>query len=374
MKTFLAILFIMLFPLSALAGETIRVLLKDDQQRLEVKVDGEVICYDGQGNLMEMHLDEAMLELETIDGALHINGIPVPRPPLKIKAIAGQMGVNGIRLQSELEIRKKPGGLVQAIALLDMEEYLKGVVPAEASPKWELEVLKAQAVAARTYALYKKKSQAGGDYDVTADVNSQVYSGNGLRSPISDRAVDETAGLVLTYDGKLINAMFHGCCGGETEDVGAVFGKPVEYLKSVEGMCPPHGSKMQWEKWFSASEIQDALERKGYRIGKVRDIRVAAQSDSDRVTRLVITHSKGELSMKGNDFRKAMGWEVVPSTRFAVKKTKGGRYRFEGKGSGHGVGLCQLGAREMGLQGKNFEEILLHYYTDVKIEPYRPDM
>lgn len=365
----LAFLFL---PLPCHAGEIMRVLLKDDQQQLEVKIGGEVTCNDGQGGVLEGCLDGVTLRLETIADTLHVGGMPVTQLPLKITPVGGEVGINGMSLQSHVEFRKKPNGLIQAITVLDMQDYLKGVVPAEASPKWDLEVLKAQAVAARTFALYRKKSRAAEDFDVTADVNSQVWK-NGGGSAVSDRAVDETDNLVMTYDGKLINAMFHACCGGETEDMEAVFGKPVDYLKPAEGKCPAGNPKMQWERWFSPEEIQEMLEKKGYSLGRIKDIRVAAQSGTRRAAKILVIHSKGHLVLKGNDFRKAMGWEVVPSTLFTLKKVRD-RYNFEGRGSGHGVGLCQWGAREMSLQGKTFEEILHHYYKDVKIEPYKPDM
>ena len=373
MKTFLAVLFIILFPLSAGAGETIRVLLKDDQQRVEIRTGGEATFTNGRGEPVPLDVTPP-LHIDVDAGAVRVNGVTIADPLLRISDINDEMQIDGLKVGGDLSVTVKQGNLLSIVAILDLEEYLKGVVPLEASPKWELEVLKAQAIAARTYALYNKKMQAGSDYDVTADVYSQVYSGSGPRSEVSDRAVDETAGLVMTYKGKLINAMFHGCCGGKTEDSEAVFGAPsVEYLKSVEGMCPPDGPKMQWEKWLSAGEIRRALEKSGYRLGKIKDIKVAARSNSKRVTRLLILHSRGQLALKGNDFRKSIGWDVVPSTLFTVKKTKD-RYHFKGKGSGHGVGLCQLGARQMALQGKGFEEILHHYYTNVEIEPYRPDM
>ncbi|HEY6084934.1 MAG TPA: SpoIID/LytB domain-containing protein, partial [Nitrospira sp.] len=213
-------------------------------------------------------------------------------------------------------IRRGEGFLV--INQVDLEEYVKGVVPAEVNSSWHPEMLKAQAVAARTYALYQQMLSATRDYDVAASVQDQVYRGKqGIDAAVL-RAVEETRGLVLTYQDAPIYAAFSSTAAGLTEDAMNVWSKDYPYLKGVE--CPfDLGSPYyQWTASFKRELLEHNLRQQGFAIGTISAMTPLSLSRGGRVATLRLVHSEGELVLRGEDLRKAVGYMVVPSTQFTI--------------------------------------------------------
>ncbi|MBU4310377.1 SpoIID/LytB domain-containing protein, partial [bacterium] len=243
--------------------------------------------------------------------------------------------------------------------------YLYGVMKHEISPAWPREAVKAQAVAARSFALNKKLKNIGKPYDLVATILAQVYGGLSGEDPRSNEAIDETRGEVLTYEGELIAAYYHATCGGETEDVENVWGGRLPYLKSVRCKYCKDSPHYEWEKELSLSDISNALSRKG--ISEIESIEVYKRSSTERVVELVVEDEFGKHIISGNQFRMALGPNVIRSTYFKMKE-KRGRVEFKGRGWGHGVGMCQWGARGMAEKNFSYKEILKHYYTEVKIQ------
>jgi stage II sporulation protein D len=278
-----------------------------------------------------------------------------------IGKLKGDLLVDGTHYPGRIEVWKDSAGLY-LINELPLEEYVRNVVSAEVGPNWDLEALKVQAVIARTYALYQKSMNNTTNYDLTSSVLDQVYKGNVSDDMIS-RAVAQTRDEVLTYKGKLIEAFYHSTCGGETEDAKEVFGKSYPYLRPVKSKCDlsPY---WVWERKIPLEEIAKALGVSG-----IRDIRIHSHTSTGRVRMLKVFHDKGVLSVKATDLRKKLGWKRLPSTKFAF--TRQGDYLvFEGKGYGHGVGLCQWGALEMAREGRNYRQILSFYYPGTTIQIY----
>jgi stage II sporulation protein D len=275
--------------------------------------------------------------------------------------LRGDLLVNGTHYLGNIEVWKGGSGLY-LINELPLEEYVKNVVSAEVGPNWDMEALKAQAVISRTYALYQKTSRGKENYDLTSSVLHQVYKGNTEDKRVS-YAVLNTAGEVLVYKGNLIEALYHSTCGGKTEDAEEVFGKSYPYLSPVSSSCDLSPYWI-WERNIPAWEIENVLN-----LAQVKEIVITAYTSTKRVKTVDIVHGSGRLSVKATDFRRLLGWKRLPSTNFAVSRDSG-NFVFEGKGYGHGVGLCQWSALEMARSGMNYREILSFFYPGTTLQAY----
>lgn len=246
-----------------------------------------------------------------------------------------------------------------SVQSLPVERYLVGVLEREVSGAWPPEALKAQAVASRTYALYRKDHPRGAKFDVESNVNDQVFEKRHRHSPSIIQAVKETEGEALQYNGQFIESFFHSCCGGMSESADRVWaGHQAPPLQSVHedpycSTCP----RDHWEYQISREDLDSILSRHG--MSRVRgDIEVTERDDSGRVSKI----SLGKKSIiDGATFRQWVGNEKIKSTLFEVSP-QGDTVLFSGRGSGHGVGLCQWGAKGMADQGRDYREILEFYY------------
>jgi stage II sporulation protein D len=253
------------------------------------------------------------------------------------------------------------------INMLNLEDYLKGVVPGELPPHFfgEIEALKAQAVAARTYALKNLGRFGELGFDLYATPRSQLYEGMSLEHPLSNRAVEETKGEVAVYDGKLINALYTSTCGGATENAEAVFGgNAVPYLQSTECVM-----ENEWQDRTSREEIEARL-NEYYPIGKLIDLVPVKHGESKRVIELSIIGSERRILVTGLKIRQVLN---LRDTLFVIDRETDeeglpAHFIFSGRGWGHGVGLCQVGAFRMARNGATYEEILSNYYRGIKIE------
>jgi stage II sporulation protein D len=227
-------------------------------------------------------------------------------------------------------------------------------------------MLKVQAVAARTYALYNKHLSAAREYDLVATVQDQVYRGRLGVDRRVEQAVDQTRGLVVTYQNAPIYAAFSSTAAGPTEDSINVWAKDLPYLKGVE--CPfDLGSPYyQWKASVKMDQLEHHLRQQGFVVGTIATITPIAYSRAGRVTTLRILHSRGELLLRGEDLRKAVGYSVIPSTQFEIESV-GADVIFAGYGAGHAVGLCQWGAKELAELGYPFTSILRYYYPGTEL-------
>jgi stage II sporulation protein D len=262
-------------------------------------------------------------------------------------------------------IRK--GGAALVINQVDLEEYVKGVVPAEVNSSWHPEMLKAQAVAARTYALYQQMLSATRDYDVVASIQDQVYRGKqGIDAAVL-KAVEDTRGLVLTYQGAPIYAAFSSTAAGLTEDAVNVWSKDYPYLKGVECPFDLASPYYQWTASFRRELLEQNLRQQGFPIGTITALTPSSFSRGGRVATLRVVHTEGELLLRGEELRKAVGYMVVPSTQFTVESVES-EIVLSGYGAGHAVGMCQWGAKELAELGYPFSTILSYYYPDTQLQ------
>lgn len=244
-------------------------------------------------------------------------------------------------------------GQVTVVNTLDLEAYLYSVLGGEMPASWPQEALKAQAVAARSYALYQRQRHQAGPYDVSSTTAHQVYKGLATEAPSTLAAVNATRGQVLTYGGQLIEAVFHASSGGQTENVEDVWQRPVPYLRSVPDF-DQQAPVFKWSQTFSLSQFQQRIPGLGQLLGVVNQRR----SPQGRVMAMELRGSQASRTLTGTELRQALG---LRSNLFTLT-LQGNQVRVEGRGYGHGLGLSQWGARGLALQGYSYQQILAHYY------------
>jgi stage II sporulation protein D len=269
--------------------------------------------------------------------------------------------VNGREYPAALELVKNGDGMA-IVNELALEDYVVGVLRAETSERWPLETLRAQAIVARTYAAYHRMLNAGKPYHIVASTAHQVYAGRvPAASPIWE-AVRETAGLVLYWEGELFPAFYHSASGGYTEDPRTVFAaRNMPALKAIRDEFSAAAPYFYWTLDLRLTELGEILRRSGVDVGTVAAIEVTERTPSLRAAIVTVHGARGSARLRGNDFRRMLGYESLRSTLFAVA-VDGAMARFAGRGYGHGVGMSQWGAKGMAEQGYAAEKILQYYY------------
>ncbi|MGH7256155.1 MAG: SpoIID/LytB domain-containing protein [Nitrospirales bacterium] len=384
------ILVLLVLPVpSVWADDPIRVLLFQDLSTVWLSAErGVILEFPDRGP----RLVRAPIRVETAPGlGLRVNGSTVSADRLIVRGreepltvtyeprlgSAGGHG-DGPKLESSslrlafdgiLEVKAGSAGLV-GINVVDLEAYVKGVVPAEMNAGWHEEALKAQAVASRTYAVYQRAVNAGQDYDVISTVRDQVYKGRGAVTPRVESAVEATRGMVLTYEGAPILATFSSTAAGPTEDAANVWAKDLPYLKGVDCPFDQQSPHFEWQARFRLEDLEAGLLREGFAVGAIASMTPYAYSRAGRVTKVRILHSVGELVLRGEALRRAVGYQVIRSTQFHIEFF-GRDVVLSGHGAGHAVGLCQWGAKELAEMGHSFQAILFYYFPGTELEPLR---
>jgi stage II sporulation protein D len=262
-------------------------------------------------------------------------------------------------------------GRYDVVEYLSVEEYLYGVLPREVETTWPLDALKAQAVVSRTYVLYNKMKGANERYDVLDSVLDQVYGGQNVEAPSTTQAVNETHDeILLDSAGKPVQAFFHSSCGGHTELPEHVW--KSSYPSDVFGVVSdgsycsddPH---YKWQLSVPYTTLRARLKRAGFQIRDIKSISILQKSASGRAETFILETSKTQIEVAGNRFRLALGPEALRSTLLVNMKAGKKSVFFEGRGWGHGVGLCQWGARGRALAGQTYKQILQTYYPKAKL-------
>ena len=280
---------------------------------------------------------------------------------------SGQSQKKEWKVRGPLDVVRVPSGLA-VINRIDLETYVAGVVSGEVSPKWPLEALKAQAVAARTYVLYKQLKMQDQPFDVFASVQDQVYHGHADRPESVLRAIAATKGHVVTYDRRPIYAAYSSTAAGPTEDALYVWALDLPYLKGVACPFDQQAPRYDWRTTFTFDYLERQLRNEGYTVGNVATFTPYTFTPSGRVDRVRLLHSGGEIILRGQDLRRIVGYSKIFSTKFSVTSL-GANIEVVGHGAGHAVGMCQWGMREMADLGYDYQSILQHYYPGTAILP-----
>lgn len=278
---------------------------------------------------------------------------------------AGRIRVNGKGYRGLVDFYPADKGLL-AVNELPLEEYLVGLINCEISSLWPAEAVKAQAVIARSYAIYQKDARRGALYHLESSVMDQVYDGADIEDNRAAKAVLETEGEVLTYADSVIQAFYHSNCGGHTESARNVWGNDLPYLQGVEcGYCLSAPSA-RWEVSLPLKKVESQLKTAGYNLSGLISVRCGELNRSGRLKTVYLSSAKGEKVISGVDFRKAIGYSVIKSTNFTITG-RGDELLFSGSGNGHGVGLCQWGGKQRAADGFSYREILSYYYAGTTI-------
>lgn len=302
------------------------------------------------------------------------------------------------------------GEQISLINHVEIEDYLYGVVPKEMGSSFHVESLKAQSITARTFAMASKNKHQNEGFNLCDTTHCQVYGGKVAEHPNTNRAVDETKGLSVYYNGNLAETVFHSNNGGYIESSKDTWGGHFDYLVAKEDPFSSNTTASTWEMKLTSQEMDQKILSSGINIGNILDVGILETTSANRVANVKLIGTLGEEIITGARLRTILG---MRSTWFDIKKegktisrmgyvfdpetsksiainldnatiidgnniqsksnsnvSQGTRvegFTFNGRGYGHGVGMSQYGALEMAKQGYTYEEIIKHYYTGVEI-------
>jgi len=288
---------------------------------------------------------------------------------IKVKAEGkAKIYVGGRIFRGDVDIVRKENGKLMVINRIALDDYLYGVLYHEVSHRWPMEILKAQAIVARTFALYQARQNKLQPFDLRNDIYSQVYGGSTSERWSTTMAVDVTKGKVLIYNGDLLPAYYHATCAGSTEDASNLWKVDMAPLKGgVACIYCGKSPHYKWKKEIPLWVLEESLRKNGYKMGKIASVTVISKNKSGRVDKMEIKDGAGvSVVLTGKDFRQIVGPNELRSTKFEAS-IKYGSLIIDGHGWGHGVGMCQWGAFGMASQGKKAGEILTFYYPGSEI-------
>lgn len=312
--------------------------------------------------------------------------------------------------------KRYPDSVLTVINYITMDDYLYGVLPKEMSGDWPLEALKAQAVAARSYAMVNFGKHSDHGFDICSTTDCQVYGGYDVEKSGSNQAVDETTGKLLKYNGQIVQTYYHSNSGGQTENIENIWSGSLPYIVGTYDPYSVGAPNTDWELSYTYKEIENILSSNGYNIGTLKDVRIDEVSKNGRVQKLVFVGTKGNAEFIKEKARALFGYTTLKSMWFelgnkpmvtvvsrssynradlsaskyitsdGVESGSGssfvvtdgqstsqlsfstGKVVFRGHGFGHGLGMSQWGAKAMAEQGFTYDQILKHYYKDTNIE------
>lgn len=359
---------------------------------------GQVVLTDGQGKIIEQAPATKKVYLKMKQNKIAVAFKPGKKVMKKakkyhavwLKTMHGSV-VNYKMTIPEIGLRREYEGSafqvsvkysrVAVVNKIPMELYIARVLPAEMDPDhFTLEALKAQAIVARTWALRNLRRHGRFKYNLCDGPHCQVYKGRKLVSKRSEKAVKMTLGEVLTINNKLADAFYHSTCGGNTVFVHEVWrGKEQAHLSRVEDRWKPgnrpycaHSPYAKWTVLTSVKRVQRVLRRASIinKNEKLKDVRSYFVNRSGRVLKVSVTTDKREFIIKGGTFRSLLNSEFgkrkILSNLYTIR-VKGSQFKILGRGLGHGVGLCQWGARGMAQHGFAYDSILNHYFKGTEM-------
>ncbi len=373
----------------------VRVLLKENVPKVTVSADHDFAIECLAGGEQSVYYSAKPITVQNSGYDLRVvtlDGVPIQERVNEVNILPRGTG-------NKIFYDKKPyrgivqilpnGGNVRLINIVYIEDYLRGVVPPELGKRdeSEIEAVKAQAVAARTYAMAHLQQYKGEPYDMKASIYDQVYEGASVEQRLVNKAIDATAGYVATFEDKLINAYYHSTCGGQTDNISQVWDRPeIAYLKAVEDSGACSWSKYyNWQEVFTEQQLRGRIEQymssdrgRDMRIGPIRDVRIISRTPGGRVAELQVHTDADVYRFHKDRIRWVIGRTsnpdlILPSDRFDViiDRNAGGditRVTFKGSGYGHGVGMCQCGAIGLARAGRTYDSILKHYYTGIEVK------
>lgn len=359
------------------------------------------------------------------DTAVEVEGVTVFDTPdcyLTIYPRSGNLSLDGTAYRGGIQFKRLDTSDMTVINVVDLEQYLYSVIGKEMSPSWNMEALKAQAVCARGFAVSNREKYASYGFHLTNDTNSQVYQGMQTETDSTRQAVEETKGMVLTYNGQIAETLYFASSGGATANSAHVWGNEVPYLTGVIDPYenPDEATRYSWSVSLTAGEIKEILANRGVDIGEIQSVRAVSTDDHGYVTELQFTGTAGDYTVTNSACRDIFGGKLysqrytvtgggdVANPEISALSSAGktalaalrllltggspaqlplviqnvqdtasyaqtaavgdGTFLFTGNGWGHGVGMSQWGAKSMADQGFTYDEILTFYYPGCELK------
>ncbi len=371
----------------------IRVGLREGQASVVIRSGAAYVLTDAAtGHEIQKFSANKAATVTVKSGNLVVDDKPVSTKKLRFSVAdsrtAGQISVAGEFYRGNILLVLAEDKTITVVNEVKLDDYIGGVISEEMSPEWPFEALKAQAVAARTFAVYSLGLHDEDGYDVCATTHCQVYGGIESESPEGLRAVSATRGEIMTYQGKAIYAAFHASSGGATAGSEEAGGTALPYLKSVRDAQDESTPNRHWQVSMSVKQLSSELAHAGFSVGTLKAIELSTlhigQGASDRYPSGRVRHirfvgSKQAISVPGPklrwiadlpstlvDVRYGTGKKTTPNTKGKIEiSDQNATIIFDGYGRGHGIGLSQWGAYAMAAKSK-YREILSHYYQGVK--------
>ncbi|HAJ79562.1 MAG TPA: hypothetical protein DCO75_07295 [Fibrobacteres bacterium] len=379
-------------PSFKVPGHIIRVALKQNIRRAQISSVGQFDIVSNGASRVSMR---GTLTLEQSSSGIITCSIPFQAKKeyvlpctLSSNNALNVINFNGAGYRGSMIIAASGEGSFSVINFCDVEDYLRGVVPLEIGNGviGDIEAIKAQAIAARTYTYKKIIERRNQSFDILPTISDQVYGGVSVESPVCNLAVKKTDGLVIVYKDSLIYAYYHSTCGGKTANVEDVWDmKALPYLRSIAD-CDENGraycsgsASFTWEESWPVSQLSGIINKfskdifpKSPCLGKLKEIVIDASFACGRTKNCRIETSKGSFSCGGDKVRfvlrrKLNGFPILRSSIITGISMSGGIIRLTGRGYGHGIGMCQFGAIGRARAGQTYEQILKAYYTGVEI-------
>jgi len=351
------------------ASNKVKVALKLSVPEVKIKVSGPGKIYDKTNRkiLRKFNTLKGVTFKADGKGNILLNNRPIGSERILIQPdITQTVWADDTLYRGNIEIIVSSQQKLTVVNKLGLEEYIMGVVPKETFSSWPEDALKAQAIAARTFAIYHIRNHGKRDYDIVTPMH-QVYGGMSAEDPRTTKAVLETEGEALTYNGDLLCTFFYSCCGGRTEKAENIFEKIKEYPRPVKSPYCKNTKNYSWKYSIAAANCEQKLKLKGKPLyGPIVKVRVLKRFKSGRVAKIKFSSRRKSVVLTGEEIRNIFGYDKIRSTLFNVI-LKRGRIYFSGKGWGHAVGLCQWCAKGMADRGFDYEKILLHFYPGSEI-------
>jgi len=367
----------------------IRVLLKEISRTDSIQFQDEYTLYSEEASYI-FGKNNKQINLRPISSGYKIFNknrlftfAPNENVLFKAKNKNSKFAISGIQYSGNLLITNPSAGIIRIINRIDLEEYLKGVVPAEI-PSARIaykDAVKAQAICARTYALKRMESRSAKEFDVFGDERDQVYKGLAYQTSLSNLAVEETRGDVLVYGDSLATVYYHSTCGGMLESSDAVWaGASEPYLINEqdgfgEEFACRESPYFRWTEKWTLNEIDSlfsSLHGKSHLPKTVKDttniecrFTVTKRTPGGRVASINLIWPDTTVTLKNYEIRRFFSTKKgrpLPSTFFSISSEGDSLLVFEGAGFGHGVGMCQWGALNMSQQGIKYFNILVNKY------------
>lgn len=348
------------------SGRPVRVLLGGPQK--EISIAGESIrAWSFEGALLGE--ESGQVRLHARGGRIAWGAEKTLPSPVDIAS------TSGLRLNGKLRVHRvrvsAAKDRLEAVAVLQLEDYVAAVVSREAPPAFHPEALSALAVAARTYALLAMEKPRGPTHDLVSGVEDQVFEGTDGIAEMFRKAAASTRGEVLSYQGALARTVFHSTCGGKTETARNAWGRDVPYLRSLACDDCLASPTRRWEHRMTAKEGKRVALSLGVRANEGLRIDVAERSSTGRVSRIRIASGGVSREVSASAFRREAGYARVKSLAMKIVPAGNG-WIFSGNGYGHGVGMCQWGADGMAENGKTYSQILARYYPGTVLAASMP--